>query len=907
MPTKVLEVLIRGDASKLDAEFNKAVRKLDSFGRRADQIGRTLTRTVTLPIVAIGGAAIKASIDAETSLTRLAKTVDAPAAQLEMLGDRFAQLSENTIPRSASELTRLAALGGQLGIAVDNLDEFVEAVAAMDVAFDDLDAEQAAFGVAQFMNVMGTAQDQVERVGSVITDLGNNLATTEGRILEMAQRLAGAGRQIGLSEAQVLSFAGALASLGLQAQAGGSAFSRVFANMAAAVAEGGDRLANFAAVAGQSVTDFRQLFQDDAAGAIIAFVEGLGRLSDQGANVFGVLDQLELGELRVRDALLRAASGADKMREALQRGEQAWTQNTALAKEAERFYQRNEATLKRLANQAINLAADFGEALIPAFQAAMRAGQFLMARVLRPMVDAFASLPAPVQTLIVALTGVVAAMGPLGIAIGGVIRTFTALASVVRIVAGASALGGLAGLLAPGGLLLAGFAALAGLFLVLNSRTREFSAETQTLKRNLEELAGGFDDMGESARAAVTISLAGRIANVQTAIADVRAEIAEAERTTRARLALIAGGPVTAPLAALVGDATRVLREQLRNLEEQERSLFATQQQLSESFETVATRAEETTSPLINLGNQQVETVDRVAEALKRLDTELAAIGRKQAVLGLTFDATEARARAFEQALDALAPLVADVDAKLAGQDRTLRSVAEAYLAAAEQARQLVALQEMIREQPQLLWAPLMAFGAGPGIVLPFEGFEKDAEEAAATAQDAASVIASSFATAFAHASAAADSFVDAFDRMIQRIIAILLQSGIQELLARLVPNLGGAQAAGIGGAVAGFLGFAAAQFLPFQHGGPIAAGTLAVVGEAGPELFVPSTSGTIVSNDQLRRSGGRPVSITINNHLSALNANGLRDLETEMMPRMTEGLIKALEESSVIQRKFLT
>jgi len=50
-------------------------------------------------------------------------------------------------------------------------------------------------------------------------------------------------------------------------------------------------------------------------------------------------------------------------------------------------------------------------------------------------------------------------------------------------------------------------------------------------------------------------------------------------------------------------------------------------------------------------------------------------------------------------------------------------------------------------------------------------------------------------------------------------------------------------------------IGFAALEEklgidIPFlAKGGPLAGGQLAVVGEEGPELFVPSTAGTVVSN----------------------------------------------------------
>src|SRR5690606_28643201 len=167
---------------------------------------------------------------------------------------------------------------------------------------------------------------------STIVALGNNLATTESEIVEMGLRIAGAGAQIGLTEAQILAFAGALSSVGIAAEAGGSAISRVMINMANAVQEGGERLALFAKVAGMSVTDFKKAFEQDAGMAIVAFIEGLGRMSQAGENVFAVLEELGLSEIIVRDALLRAAGAGDLFRNSLDLATEAWEENVALTK-----------------------------------------------------------------------------------------------------------------------------------------------------------------------------------------------------------------------------------------------------------------------------------------------------------------------------------------------------------------------------------------------------------------------------------------------------------------------------------------------------------------------------------------------------------------------------------------------
>ena len=66
-----------------------------------------------------------------------------------------------------------------------------------------------------------------------------------------------------------------------------------------------------------------------------------------------------------------------------------------------------------------------------------------------------------------------------------------------------------------------------------------------------------------------------------------------------------------------------------------------------------------------------------------------------------------------------------------------------------------------------------------------------------------------------------------------------------------------------------------------FAEGGPIRANQPAIVGEKGPELFVPKTSGTVVSNSDMTSSGtgvgGAPV--TVNFNIVANDTRGFDEL----------------------------
>src|SRR5690606_22512179 len=109
----------------------------------------------------------------------------------------------------------------------------------------------------------------------------------------------------------------ALASTGIEVEAGGTAMSRIMIELAKAASTGSDELDIFAEVAGQSASEFAAAFRDDPAQAIVSFIDGLGRINAAGGDVFTVLDDLGLADVRVSQALLNMANSGDLLRDSL--------------------------------------------------------------------------------------------------------------------------------------------------------------------------------------------------------------------------------------------------------------------------------------------------------------------------------------------------------------------------------------------------------------------------------------------------------------------------------------------------------------------------------------------------------------------------------------------------------------
>lgn len=458
---------------------NDASKRLTALGQTATTTGKTLTTGLTLPLTAIGGAAVNSAIQFESAFAGVRKTVDGTEEDFAKLEQGIQDMAK-TMPQSASDIAGVAEAAGQLGIQTDSILDFTKTMIMLGDA-TNLSSEEAATQLARFANIVQMSQDNFDRLGSSVVALGNNLATTEAEIVAMGMRLAGAGNQIGLTEAQIMSFAGALSSVGIEAEAGGTAFSQVMIELQSAVENGGETLEDFANVANMTSEQFAKAFKEDAAGAIVAFISGLNDTERLGKSTLGVIESLGMTEIRLRDTLLRAAGAGDLLSQSLEIGTTAWEENNALANEAEQRYATMASRLAMLKNRLNDVAMQVGEILMPYFE------DFV--GVLENLFNWLDTLDPNTKEFVVKLGLLAAALGPILLIFGKLIQAFLQIKSALSILSpviqfviglftGASGLGAaISALTGPIGILVAAIAALAVAWKTDFAGIREFTSE----------------------------------------------------------------------------------------------------------------------------------------------------------------------------------------------------------------------------------------------------------------------------------------------------------------------------------------------------------------------------------------------------------------------------------------------
>ena len=324
---------------------------------------------ISAAFAAAGIAAGKASIDFEDAFAGVTKTVDGTDEQLASIRQGILDLSKTTAS-SASEIAAVAEAAGQLGIKTDDVLEFTKTMVMLGDT-TNLEATEAASALAKFANITQTSSDNYSRLGSTIVELGNNFATTEADIVEMSTRLASSGTLAGLTEPQIMALATAMSSVGIEAEAGGSAMSKLIKQIQVSVETGNKSLSRFASVANMSVDEFKAAFQKDAVSALGAFISGLNDTERNGKSAIAVLDDMGLTEVRLSNTILALSASGDLLTNSINTANTAWEENTAMSKEAQKRYETTASKLKQLKATLVELGISIGDELLPYIQDAV--------------------------------------------------------------------------------------------------------------------------------------------------------------------------------------------------------------------------------------------------------------------------------------------------------------------------------------------------------------------------------------------------------------------------------------------------------------------------------------------------------------------------------------------------------
>lgn len=427
---------IKGKDGKLNWEgLKKGGSATKALGEGITELGSSMTLGLTVPIVAAGGAATSMAAGFDDAMSQVQGALGGASTDMDGLRDLALQLGADTVfsaTESAQAMVELAK-GGLTEAQIKG----GALAASMDLAAaGQLNLADAAATTVQMMGSFGLGAGDATRIANALAGAAN---ASSADVSDLTQAMSQCSAQAALAGWSLEDTAAALA---------------LFADHGV---KGSD--------AGTSLKTMLQRLSaptDQAAEAIAAYGLNIRDSNGKMKDISGIADELtgKLGSLSdaERDAALQTIFGSDASRAAailMQSGSEGLAKyiaatNDATAAETMANAQKGELSwaLENMGGAIESASIAFGTALAPAITA--------VAGVIGNVAEAFASLPAGVQTGIAVVLALVAALGPLLMVIGSVVAALPAISEGFAVLGGALAIP-----LAPAAAVVAAIAAIA--------------------------------------------------------------------------------------------------------------------------------------------------------------------------------------------------------------------------------------------------------------------------------------------------------------------------------------------------------------------------------------------------------------------------------------------------------------
>lgn len=411
---------IKGKDGKLNWEgLKKGGSATKALGEGITELGSSMTLGLTVPIVAAGGAATSVAANFDDAMSQVQGALGGASEDMDGLRDLALQLGADTVfsaTESAQAMVELAK-GGLTEAQIKG----GALAASMDLAAaGQLNLADAAATTVQMMGSFGLGAGDATRIANALAGAAN---ASSADVSDLTQAMSQCSAQASLAGWSLEDTAAALALFadhGVKGSDAGTSLKTMLQRLAAPT--------------------------DQAAEAIAAYGLNIRDSNGKMKDISGIADELtgKLGGLSdaERDAALQTIFGSDASRAAailMQSGSEGLAKyiaatNDATAAETMANAQKGELSwaLENMGGAVESASIAFGTALAPAITA--------VAGVIGNVAEAFASLPAGVQTGIAVVLALVAALGPLLMVIGSVVAALPAISEGFAVLGGALAI-----------------------------------------------------------------------------------------------------------------------------------------------------------------------------------------------------------------------------------------------------------------------------------------------------------------------------------------------------------------------------------------------------------------------------------------------------------------------------------
>jgi hypothetical protein len=403
-----LDVLLRLNSEGFARAVDDVSSRMKSMGKQMEDVGRTMSTTITAPLVGVGTAAVAASETVSNALRTIRAGTGATGDDLKGLEGVFRNLA-GQVPASMEQIaTAVSDLNTRTGATGQTLEELAEThLRLAAITGEDLGAQIrtttrlfADFGVA--------TEDQAGALDTLFR-VSQSTGIEVGRLSDTTTNYGVQLRQLGLGLEESVSLLGAWEKEGVATE-----------KILAGLSTGTRNLAERASESGTTVSaeflKIRDAIKNSSEAQAIQIAQ----------SVFGARAATDLAEV--------IRSGRFEFEDYAKALDNSTDTILGVSKETESLGQQ----FGQLGQQVALAIEPIGVALVGAIQSAMPIIEGMIS-VIGTLANLFVSLPEPVQGVIIVLAGLLAAAGPVILILGKIFTAVSVLAPVFAVAGGAIA------------------------------------------------------------------------------------------------------------------------------------------------------------------------------------------------------------------------------------------------------------------------------------------------------------------------------------------------------------------------------------------------------------------------------------------------------------------------------------
>lgn len=395
--------------SKAQNDIKKAKKEMEGLGNLGsglESVGSTLSKTVTLPIIGIGTAAVKASSDFEQAMSKVKAISGATASDMELLNEKAIEMGAKTkfsAKESAEAFTYMAMAGWDTKAMLDGIDGIMNLAAA-----DGLDLATTSDIVTDAITAFGLSAKDSAHFADVLAVASSSSNTNVQMLGESFKYVAPVAGSLGYTIEDTAVALGLMANAGVKSSQAGTSLRAALTRMVKPTEAAAIWMEKLGIEIVNSDGSMKSL--DEVMRILRSSMSGLTdeQKAQAVSTIFG--QEAMSGMLAIINA---SDADFEKLTKSINNAD------GAAEEMAETMMDNTAGAIEQMMGSLETLGIQIGNILTPLIKKAANA--------IQQFSDWLGSLDKETQTLIVTIMAIAAAIGPLLFVVGKLITSFMLL------------------------------------------------------------------------------------------------------------------------------------------------------------------------------------------------------------------------------------------------------------------------------------------------------------------------------------------------------------------------------------------------------------------------------------------------------------------------------------------------